>query len=167
MSTTKPFRAEPNDNGLNLPSYPAKVTLRSGKPFIYDCVRRKEVALTPEEWVRQHFIHWMTHSLGYPLIALGNEALLQDSLRRGRTDTLVFGTGGAVWMIIEFKAPEVPLTEKVWNQLSSYNVHYQAPFLVASNGITLIAAHIDYEQNRVTFLKEMPSWEQLRTTLRS
>lgn len=70
-------------------------------------------------------------------------------------------------MIIEFKAPEVPLTEKVWNQLSSYNVHYRAPFLVASNGMTLIAAHIDYEQNCVTFLKEMPSWEQLRTTLRS
>lgn len=151
-----------NENGLCLPSFPVKVSMHNDTPFIYDEVRCKEVALTPEEWVRQHFLHWMMGDLGYPRIALSNEAILPGTKRRGRTDTIVFGTGGVVWMIIEFKAPDVSITEKVWNQLLSYNLRYKAPLLVASNGRSIIVAHVDYEVGKASFLKEMPHWHELK-----
>ncbi len=148
-------------NNLNLPSYNVKLDCIDGKEVIYDLVREKWVTLTPEEWVRQHFTHFLIEHLGYPLLAFSTETLVKDSSRRSRTDTIIYGNEGKAWILIEYKAPTLTLNKNMWQQLLNYNFTYKAPFLVLSNGLQHIICHINYKTNSYTFLKEIPPFATL------
>lgn len=120
---------------LNLPSFPVKLKNASGKVWIFDGIRKKYVVLTPEEWVRQHFIAYLVNELKYPKALLKVEAGLTYNQLAKRSDIIVFNREGKPWMVIECKAPEVNLTETTANQVSVYNATLKASYVVVTNGL--------------------------------
>ena len=148
-------------NPLNLPQYAVKVAEKDGKRTIFDDLRRKYVALTPEEWVRQHFVHYLTGHLGYPAGLLANEVELKIGEKKLRCDTLLYNRGMKPQMIIEYKAPHIALTQKVIDQISVYNMLLHVDYLVVSNGIQHICCKMDYDSKKYLFLKEIPIYENI------
>ena len=120
---------------LNLPQYEIKITEKDGKRMIFDFLRKKYVALTPEEWVRQHFTHYLVEHKGYPKGLLGNEIELQIGDKRLRCDSILYNKVAQPQMIIEYKAPTVPLQQKVFDQVSAYNLLLRVDYLIISNGM--------------------------------
>ena len=146
---------------LNLPKYPARLTRRDGKPYIYDELRRKFVRLTPEEWVRQHFVHFLLDEGGYPKELMQNEVGLQLGATTKRCDTLLYDRSLRPQMILEYKAPHIPLSEAVLQQIVRYNYALRVPYLVLSNGLTHYAWRIDYEGQSYSPLPQLPRYTEL------
>lgn len=146
---------------LNLPSYPAKIIDRDGKQEIFDDVRRRYVALTPEEWVRQHFVHFLLEHKGYPKTLLANEVRLRLNSTTKRCDTVLYATNLSARMIVEYKAPHVAITQKVFDQISRYNMALHVDYLVVSNGLRHYCCRMDYEHQRYVFLKDIPHYQDL------
>lgn len=148
---------------LNLPKYPARLTRRDGKPYIYDELRRKFVRLTPEEWVRQHFVHFLLDEGDYPKELMQNEVGLQLGATTKRCDTLLYDRSLRPQMILEYKAPHIPLSEAVLQQIVRYNYVLRVPYLVLSNGIEHLVCQIDYDEMTYTFLPKFPAYSELVT----
>ena len=106
---------------LNLPSYAIKIKETDGRQQIFDILRRRYVALTPEEWVRQHFVHFLIEHKGYPQGLLCNEKELRVGEKKLRCDTLLYNRALQPQMIIEYKAPDVEITQRVFDQITAYN----------------------------------------------
>ena len=146
---------------LNLPFYPAKIQKRNGKNVIFDSLRQKYVALTPEEWVRQHFTHFLTDFKGYPKGLLANEIQLDLNGTKKRCDTVPFNKDLSAKMIIEYKAPSVEITQAVFDQITRYNMVLKVDYLIVSNGINHYCCRIDYSTMKYTFLPEIPDYTAL------
>lgn len=146
---------------LNLPPYPINVKSQNQRRMILDTQRRKFVALTPEEWVRQHFVHYLTNHLGYPGTLLANEVGLQCGEKRLRCDSVLFYSNGKARMIMEYKAPTVAITQKAFDQITAYNLLLHVDYLVVSNGIEHYCCKMDYEHQTYTFLNEIPHYDAL------
>lgn len=146
---------------LNLPSYSAKIQKRNGKNVIFDTLRQKFVALTPEEWVRQHFIHLLTDHKGYPKGLLANEIQLALNGTKKRCDTVLFNKDLSAKMIIEYKAPNIEITQAVFDQITRYNMVLKVEYLIVSNGINHYCCRIDYSTMKYTFLPEIPDFKDL------
>lgn len=145
-------------NELNLPAYDVKVRGTREKPEIYDFLRKRYVALTPEEWVRQHFTHWLVEHKGYPKGLLGNEIALKCGEKTLRCDTILYDRNIKPIMIVEYKAPTVPLTQRVFDQISAYNLLLHVDYLLVSNGLQHICCKMDYEHRRYDFLRDVPEY---------
>lgn len=141
---------------LNLPPYAIKIAGSKEKPTIFDILRRKYVSLTPEEWVRQHFVHFLIEHKGYPATLLANEVKLQVGDKLLRADTVLYDTALLPRMIIEYKAPHVAITQRVFNQVSVYNMLLHVDFLVVSNGLEHYCCQMDYEHNTYSFMPDIP-----------
>ena len=146
---------------LNLPSYPAKILKRNGKNVIFDPLRQKYVALTPEEWVRQHFVHLLTDFKGYPKGLLANEIQLDLNGTKKRCDTVLFNKDLSARMIVEYKAPNIEITQAVFDQITRYNMVLKVEYLIVSNGIRHYCCRIDYNTLKYTFLHDIPSYTEL------
>ena len=146
---------------LNLPPYKVSIQETDGKKNIFDFLRRKFVALTPEEWVRQHFIHFLTGHKGYPSTLLANEVALQIGDKTIRADSVLYNRELHPRMIIEYKAPHIPITQKVFDQISVYNLLLHVDYLVVSNGMQTYACKMDYEQQKYEFLEDIPPYENI------
>lgn len=146
---------------LNLPPYDVKLRGTREKPEIFDFLRRRFVALTPEEWVRQHFTHWLVEHKGYPQALLGNEIELKIGQKRLRCDSLLYNKEMHPRMIIEYKAPSVAVTQKVFNQISTYNLLLHVDYLIVSNGLQHYCCRMDYEHERYEFMQEIPDYQAL------
>jgi hypothetical protein len=146
---------------LNLPQYEIKISEKDGKRMIFDFLRKKYVALTPEEWVRQHFTHYLVEHKGYPKGLLGNEIELQIGDKRLRCDSILYNKVARPQMIIEYKAPTVPLQQKVFDQVSAYNLLLRVDYLIISNGMEHYCCKMDYEHQKYLFLQEIPDYEKL------
>ena len=146
---------------LNLPAYDVKLRGTREKPEIFDFLRKRFVALTPEEWVRQHFTHYLVEHKGYPKGLLGNEIELQIGDKRLRCDSILYNKVAQPQMIIEYKAPTVPLQQKVFDQVSAYNLLLRVDYLVISNGMEHYCCKMDYEHQKYLFLQEIPDYEKL------
>ncbi len=120
---------------LNLPAFDYKLKKADGKVWIFDGIRKKYVVLTPEEWVRQHFVHYLTIMLSYPKALVKIEGGLHYNQLAKRSDIVVFNRSGKPWMIVECKAPEIELTERAAQQVSVYNSAHNAEYIVLTNGI--------------------------------
>ena len=147
---------------LNLPEFEYKVKKREdGSWAIWDRLRERWVALTPEEWVRQHFVEWLITDKGFPAALMGNEvSLTQNGISR-RCDTVVGDRTGQPLVIVEYKAPNINITQKVFDQIVRYNMVLKARYLMVSNGLVHYCCQIDYEKNSYKFLEEIPSYESL------
>lgn len=148
-------------NSLNLPSYEARVRSVSGRRQIFDVLRKKYVSLTPEEWVRQHFIHYLIEHLGYPAMLMANEVQLRIGDKRVRADSVLYDRRLAPRMIMEYKAPDVALTQKVFDQISAYNLLLRVDYLVVTNGLDTYACKMDYERGSYSFMTSIPTYSEL------
>lgn len=147
-----------NESGkLNLPAFDVKLKRDDkGRVKIYDILRRRYVKLTPEEWVRQHFIHYLIEEKGYPKSLLVNETQLSLGDKKLRCDSVLLGKDGKPCMIMEYKAPTITLTQKVFDQISVYNMLLHVDYLVVSNGMQHICCKMNYEAGTYEFLEEIP-----------
>lgn len=139
----------------------AKIRSEGGMTKIYDDIRRRYVALTPEEWVRQHFVHFLVHTLGYRPARIGNEITLKLNGMSRRCDTVVYDAYARPVMIVEYKRATVAITQRVFDQISRYDSVLRVPWLVVSNGLQHYCCHLDYERQTVEFLDRIPPYERL------
>lgn len=146
---------------LNLPPAPLRVRHKGGKAEVFDPLRKRFVALTPEEWVRQHFTAYLISQMHYPSGLLANEMSITFGTMSRRCDTVLFGTDRQPRMIIEYKAPHVELTQKVFEQITRYNMVLHTPWLIVSNGMRHICCSVDYDNNKVTFIDHIPDYSEL------
>ena len=147
---------------LNLPPYPARVTEDQGKAKILDVLRRRYVALTPEEWVRQHFTHYLVEHKGYPAALLANEVTINVGGVARRCDSVLYHrTGGVPRVIIEYKAPHIAITQHVFQQIYAYNSVLRADYLIVSNGIKHYCCHVNYQSMKVEYLQDIPDYTDL------
>lgn len=144
---------------LNLPPVQLKFDKINGKEAIFDILRKKYVILTPEEWVRQHFLHFLIYSCGYPRTLMKVESGVRYNELTGRTDIIIYNRSGSVFMIVECKAADVKLTNQVFEQAGRYNLQLKARFLTLTNGLRHICCQIDHVNGQFTFLNELPSYE--------
>ena len=141
---------------LNLPAFDFKLKEKEGKQYIYDSIRRKYVVLTPEEWVRQNFVHFLINEKKFLQGLMGNEvSLIQNGIKR-RCDTLVSDNHGNPLVIVEYKAPGIDITQKVFDQIVRYNYVLRAKYLIVSNGLCHYCCKINYDESNYSFLKEIP-----------
>lgn len=146
---------------LNLPPYDIKIGESRGKNSIFDFLRRKHVALTPEEWVRQHFTHYLVEHKGYPKTLLANEVELKIGEKKLRCDSILYNNVLQPRMIIEYKAPQIALTQKVFDQISVYNLLLKVDYLIVSNGIQHYCCRMDYDNQKYLFLNDIPDYDFL------
>lgn len=146
---------------LNLPSFQANIRNKNNRAEIFDEFRKKFVVLTPEEWVRQNFAHFMVNHKLYPrgLVAIEYSFKLQTRLKR--VDILVFTKRGKPQLIVECKAAEVNINQKVFDQIARYNMAFKVNYLIVTNGIEHYACKLDYKTLSYQFIQEIPSFEDL------
>ncbi len=143
---------------LNFPPIDAQIRVQNGKQFIYDIIRKKYIVLTPEEWVRQHLVHFLINERQCPkgLIAV-ERGLKRNGLQR-RFDVVVYSRNLTPWLIVECKAPQVAITQQTFDQIARYNMSLQVPYLLVTNGLQHFCCEIDYLQRSFSYLQDVPSF---------
>jgi len=144
---------------LNLPE--ATLQLSAGGDKVFDPLRRKYVALTPEEYVRQHFTAFLISHRGYPAGLMANEVGITLNGTSRRCDTVVFDRTGRPLMIVEYKAPSVAVSQRTFDQIVRYNMVLHTRYLIVSNGLRHYCCHIDYSAKRYEFLPDIPAYSEL------
>lgn len=144
---------------LQFSSYSFRFKSNENKTLIFDIVRKKFMVLTPEEWVRQHVIHFLISEKEYPLslINVEKQIKLNDTIKR--YDIVVFNSDGSIHIIIECKAPSIPITQKTFDQIARYNFVLQADYLMISNGLNHFYCEMDFKNEKYHFLKDLPKYE--------
>ena len=142
---------------LNLPNAVLKTKLVEGTTQVFDVVRKKYFVLTQEEWVRQHFIHFLNAEKKYPLGLMRVEKIIKYNNLRTRADIVLYNTDGKPNMIVECKAPNVKITQDSFNQIAKYNFQFRADLLVVTNGLQHFCCKMDYNKNEIKFVEEIPS----------
>ncbi|MBE9601314.1 type I restriction enzyme HsdR N-terminal domain-containing protein [Pedobacter sp. MC2016-24] len=146
---------------LNLPEYPFKITLKDKQYFIFDEIRRKHLVLTPEEWVRQHFIQHLILHRKFPKSLIQVEGGLSLNKLQKRTDIVIFNNQGERLMIIECKAPSVKISQATFDQAARYNSVHKAKWLVVTNGLRHCYAVINHQTEQFAFVEELPDYQLL------
>lgn len=150
------------DPKLNLPAFAYRVRTNSnGQEEIFDTQRKKYVRLTPEEWVRQHFVNYLVVYRNFPQGRIGNELPIKVGLTEKRCDSVVFDEYGKPVVIIEYKASSVALTRKVFDQIARYNLSLQVEYLIVSNGLQTYCCRRNQELGRFEFLQDIPDYSEL------
>jgi hypothetical protein len=144
---------------LNLPVFDYQINRDGDRVAIFDGIRKKYLVLTPEEWVRQHFIHYMLSSLGYPRSLIRVEGGLTFNERQKRSDIVVYDRTGKPWMLVECKSPDIRISQRTVDQAATYNATLQAPYLVVTNGLTHHFFAVDWLAKQTRALDSMPSYE--------
>ena len=144
---------------LNLPPFEYSLKKEKGKVLILDIIRKKYLVLTPEEWVRQHFVHYMINHLRYPKSLFKVEGGLQYNQLQKRTDIVVFGRDGNPWMVVECKSPGQKLNSQTLNQASVYNQSLKAKYITITNGLSHYCCMVDWEQKKSSMLPALPAYE--------
>lgn len=143
---------------LNLPEYELRILSEEGKTMVFDPVRKKNVVLTPEEWVRQHFIRFLQTEKKYPQSLMAVEKQVMVNGKQRRFDLLIYSRKGQPHLIAEFKAPSVKITQDTFDQVVRYNMALRVDRVVVSNGLQHFVCEIDYVNNSYAFLKEVPEF---------
>ncbi|MCH5213816.1 MAG: type I restriction enzyme HsdR N-terminal domain-containing protein [Muribaculaceae bacterium] len=130
---------------------------------VFDSLRDKFVFLTPEEFVRQNFIEWLVTHKGYPRSLMANEVSINLNNTSKRCDTVAYDRYGQPIMIVEYKAPDVEITQDTFDQIVRYNMELKAKYLTVTNGRGNYCCRIDYERNTYHFIKEIPNFENAST----
>lgn len=141
---------------LNFPEFSLRLSKDDqGRILVFDIVRKKHLVLTPEEWVRQHFIHFLVETGKYPKSNIAIEQGLKLNGLQKRCDILAY-QNGSPYLLVECKAPTVKLDQSVFDQIARYNHVLKVPFLAVTNGLQHIYAVMDFENNKYNFIKDLP-----------
>lgn len=144
---------------LNFPASKFKLKEDSGRVFIFDDARKKYVALTPEEWVRQHCIHFLRNSKHYPISLLTVEKAFSINGKVVRYDLVAYSKKATPLVLVECKAPSVSINQKTFDQIAAYNFELNVPYLMVTNGLNHYYCFADSENRRFQFLKDLPNFE--------
>lgn len=142
---------------LNLPEYKFKIIKTADKKQIFDAIRRKYITLTPEEWVRQNFIQFLLSTGKYPASSIAIEKQLIVNGLKKRYDAVIYDKSFNPRIILEFKAPDVPITQNVFDQVATYNHKLNVDYFIISNGMVHYICQTDKEQLRYIFLNDFPT----------
>ena len=145
---------------LNLPTYPFKIKSSENKQLIFDIVRKKYVLLTPEEWVRQHFIWFLVEEKKYPTSLTSVEKKLTINNLTKRTDIVVFKNDGSPFLLVECKAPTVKITQETFDQIARYNLNLNANYLIVTNGLEHFFCELDFTNKKYIFLITIPNYQK-------
>jgi hypothetical protein len=146
---------------LNLPEYNFRIKKKEDKFLIFDSQRRRYVKLTPEEWVRQHFIRFLIEVKGYPAALLAVEKQLILNGMKKRCDAVLFNMEAEPFMIFEFKAPGVILNQDTFDQVAVYNSKFKVDLFIVSNGLEHYCCKVNTETARYEFFPEIPDYNSI------
>jgi len=147
-----------NNLKLIFPEFEYKLTKKEGKLFIFDSIAKKYRALSPEEWVRQHCLNYLTKHLGYPASNIQIERAFKVNKLVRRTDIQVFNSSGQLLIIIECKAPHIEINEITFQQISQYQQKNNAPYLALTNGLENHIFEINPIENRTNKIQNFPTY---------
>lgn len=143
---------------LNLPSYSFKIKNKENKLYIFDMIRKKNVVLTPEEWVRQNFIQFLINEKNYPISLIAIEKQLKVNNLIKRADILIFDKTGNPNIIVECKSSHIRITQEAFDQIARYNLKLSADYLIVTNGLQHFYCKMDHRQMKYIFLKDIPNY---------
>ena len=143
---------------MNFPVYSFRFKNSENKVSIFDEIRKKFILLTPEEWVRQHVVQFLLQDKKYPKSYINVEKLIKINDLSKRYDGVVFQPNGEIFLLIECKAPEVPITQQTFDQIARYNLVLKAKYLMVTNGLNHYFCQMDFENEKYVFLKELPEY---------
>ena len=146
---------------LSLPSIEANIKKEGEKSLIFDNLRKRYVSLTPEEWVRQHFVGYLINHKHYPAALMANEISISLNGMTRRCDTVVYNRQLEPLAIVEYKAPTVGINRKTFEQAMAYNNVLRVPYIIISNGLRHYCCHLDYTQMQAEFLQDIPEYAEL------
>ena len=144
---------------LNFPTYSFRFKNSENKVAIFDEIRKKFIILTPEEWVRQHVVQYLLQDKNYPKSYINVEKLIKINNLSKRYDIIVYQPNGAIYLLIECKAPEVTITQQTFDQIARYNLVLNAKYLMVSNGLNHYFCQMDLIKEKYIFLQELPEFE--------
>lgn len=143
---------------LNLPTYNFRIKKENEKFFIFDGQRKRYVSLTPEEWVRQHFIRFLVEEKNFPASFLAIEKQLSVNGMKKRCDAILYNELAKPIMIIEFKAPNVAITQQTFDQVAVYNSKLKVDYFMISNGLEHYCCKVNTESANYEFFPGIPSY---------
>jgi hypothetical protein len=143
---------------LNLPPYPFKISDKDGQLTLFDETRKKHIIITPEEWVRQHFVQYLINQKKYPKTLIKLEGGLRLNGMAKRSDIVVFNASGEKILMVECKAPSVSINQKVFDQIARYNMTHQIALLAVTNGLEHYYCRIDFENGTYQFIGDLPDY---------
>ena len=146
---------------LNLPKTSLKITKQGNRLSVLDILRKRHVSLTPEEWVRQHFVSFLLTHKGFPAARMANEVGICLNHTAKRCDTVVYDHEARPLVIIEYKAPSVTINKNTFSQIARYNLVLKVDYLIVSNGLKHYCCKMDYATGSYTFLQEIPDYKTI------
>jgi hypothetical protein len=144
---------------LNFPEYRFRFKNSENKVSIFDRIRKKFIILTPEEWVRQHTLHYLIEEKKYPESLINVEKLIQFNGLNKRYDIIIFNPGGSIFLIVECKSAQVKIAQEVFDQIARYNLALDSEYLMITNGLDHYYCQMNYTDEQYTFLKDLPDYK--------
>jgi predicted type IV restriction endonuclease len=141
---------------LRFPTYQFRFKNSENKVAIFDEIRKKFIILTPEEWVRQHVVHYLLTDKSYPKSWINVEKRIKINSLIKRYDVVVFNPDGSIFLLVECKAPEIKISQHTFDQIARYNLTLKANYLMVTNGLDHYFCQLDYENERYHFLQDLP-----------
>ncbi|MFV0530591.1 MAG: type I restriction enzyme HsdR N-terminal domain-containing protein [Flavobacteriales bacterium] len=145
---------------LNLPKYEFRTKNKDNQLYIFDSIRKKYYVLTPEEWVRQHFVRFLIHEKQFPKGRINVEVPVNINGMIKRTDILIYDQCGQPELIVECKRPSVTITQDTFDQIARYNMVLKAKILIVTNGLHHYCCKMNHEKMEYHFLKEIPLYKK-------
>ena len=145
---------------LNFPEFNFRFKNSENKISIFDEIRKKFVVLQPEEWVRQHCVHYLIKCKNFPKSLINVEKKLEVNKMTKRYDIVVFKTDGTIQLIVECKAPKVKIDQSAFDQIARYNLELNADYLMITNGLEHYYCQMDFVNKRYDFLQDIPGYER-------
>ncbi|MFC5045903.1 type I restriction enzyme HsdR N-terminal domain-containing protein [Aquimarina hainanensis] len=144
---------------LNFPNYNFRFKNSENKVSIFDRIRKKFIILTPEEWVRQHVVHFLIEHKKYPESLINVEKMIKVNGLTKRYDVIVYKPNGKINVIVECKSDKVKITQEVFDQIARYNLVLNADYLMISNGLNHYYCQMDYQEQCYSFLRDLPDYK--------
>ncbi|MBO0323113.1 type I restriction enzyme HsdR N-terminal domain-containing protein [Muricauda sp. CAU 1633] len=145
---------------LNFPKYSFRIKNSQNRHYIFDGIRKKFVLLQPEEWVRQHVVHFLVFTRNYPKSLINVEKQLLVNKMKKRYDVVVFNPDGSIFLLVECKAPGVTIDQSTFDQIARYNYELQSNYLMVTNGMEHYYCQMDHANEKYTFLKDIPDFSR-------
>lgn len=146
---------------LNLPPYPFKIIDQDGQLSLFDEIRKRNIIITPEEWVRQHFVQYLIGHKNYPKSLLKLEGGHKLYGQQRRSDIIAFNSAGDKVLMVECKAPSVAIDQKVFDQVARYNMVHKIGLLAVTNGLQHYYCRINFEENNYQFIEQLPDYQKI------
>jgi hypothetical protein len=145
---------------LNFPAYNFRFKNSENKVHIFDVIRKKFVVLQPEEWVRQHLVHYLIFEKKYPKSLINVEKQLEINGLKKRYDAVVFDSNGNIEILVECKSPSIAISQQTFDQIARYNMNLTAKYLVVTNGLEHFYCKMNFKQEKYTFLTDIPDFNR-------